>query len=800
MSVRLRILAAAVALSGLAVQPFRFSEAREREPSSAVSSDSVTVVATHELDVDLHRRAVEILEEARHLEASPWADARLSREAVALYRPGEARPGYVEIGVEGASGEPRGFLVLSTGEHDAPLIQAAFDGQTPTARLRARAKDAAPAKYYRLGHTYVAVDANGRMIAEVGRLPGKLVGYDASWLDLEPGARRGSAHWDDASGYRESLPQTTFAFGFDDWPSWSALVAGYATNRAPLHERDRRAARAAWEAERSLRANGETLEAGQFRELPLLPRGGVRYQVQGAGAQFVGTVLAERELEGDTVLRVFVEDVSETGVHPVDIDVRYGDGTREALRLNVTQSLPRDVMGAPTQARRPGDPAPPPGTGGSTVREVIAPLAAPGLDCRKVAFEAVRGNGYLRLSGTSISGDGNFPDGNALFTVDYTEGGRINLRAANGKWVRAVGQGGGEVRADAASPTAEATFYIFEKREAPGWYGLQTNDRTHFLVAHHGKTVDARAKSSRWSSFRPAYCEPTRLQSRWAGSSFDDAWSKVRKYNQLPPHTAPSTSQCASGCGGTAWAMLFGFHDYEASLGIPKWAPHTGLYRRDGSKSGPDEVAPEWFRDHGGTIRRGIANVVWEISSYMNDWSLAGCAPTGEKWTAPIIMGRAHKYLEGRVSGLALGSNYDGAMIFTHEGKTNARKVILQGQPVVIGMHDPLHYPLAFGWLSTKYRVWDRGSKRWSEHGQREHFVVHMGHEERAAEMVPYDTWFQGWLRAPEVAHSKPATPAPQPQQNTPSAPLPTPTKPLPKLPANPKPLPNLPPPQPIWK
>ena len=795
---RIRALGIWTGLLALAALPIRPVDASEVLAPDTATRLSPSVLPVGQLDPQLQRRALEVLEEGRDLAGSPWADARLGAQAVMLYRPSEVGAAYVEVGLEGPGGEPRGFMVLSTGEHDAPIVQAAFAGEPPSARLAAQAGEAEPARFYRLGHTYVAEDATGRLLGTLGELPAKMIGYDPQWLELDPAARSGRAHWDDVSGYAESRPSIPFELSFQAWPSWDVLKAEYASNRAPLHARDRIAAAEAWKAERLLQDNGETLQAGQFRELPLLPRDGARFQVSGSGARYVDVVLAERAYEGDTVLRAFVHEVDEAGVHPVDIDVEYADGTVETLRLGVTAELPpQGVLGAPVRASRPGD-SPSDSGGGSSVREVIRPVALSGLDCSKVAFET-SGGGYLQRSGTSVAGGGHLPDGDALFAVDHMGGGRVNLRASNGKWLRAVGQGGGDVRADAIGPTAEAIFRIFEKRDKPGWYGLQSPDRRHFLVAHGGGTVDARATRSRWSYFRPAYCEPTRLQGRWAGSSFDNAWSKVRKYNQIPARVAPSTSQCASGCGGTAWAMLFGFHDYEASLGIPKWKKHKGLYRKDGSKNGPDEVAPEWFRSGGG-IHAGVANIVWEIASYMNDWGLAGCSPTGEKWTAPVIMGRAHKYLEGRVSGIALGSNYDGAMIFTHEGKTNARGVILDGQPVVIGMQDPHHYPLAFGWTSAKYRVWNRSQKKWSDLATRQHFVVHMGHEERVAEMVPYDSWFQGWLRAPEVANAEPAKAAPQPKtEESPKTPVYIPPKKLPKAPVNPQPLPG-PSPQPIWK
>jgi hypothetical protein len=47
----------------------------------------------------------------------------------------------------------------------------------------------------------------------------------------------------------------------------------------------------------------------------------------------------------------------------------------------------------------------------------------------------------------------------------------------------------------------------------------------------------------------------------WAGS-----YNEQRLYHQIPKSTSPNTSSCWSGCGATAWAMLFGWVDYRASF------------------------------------------------------------------------------------------------------------------------------------------------------------------------------------------------------------------------------------------
>src|SRR5690606_7709743 len=85
---------------------------------AASTADQAMVQAPRlaSLPAELHRRAVDVLEERRDLIDSPWVDASFRDAVVPMFRPGESAPAYVELTVEGPDGQPRGFMVLSTGE------------------------------------------------------------------------------------------------------------------------------------------------------------------------------------------------------------------------------------------------------------------------------------------------------------------------------------------------------------------------------------------------------------------------------------------------------------------------------------------------------------------------------------------------------------------------------------------------------------------------------------------------------------------------------------------------------------
>lgn len=689
-----------------------------------------------------------------------------------MFRPGEATPAYVEFTVEAPSGEPRGFLVLSTAEHDHPVVQLAHEGLAPSAELADKVGDhAATARVYRLSYdAYVAEDARGNLLGINGYLPGRVVGYDIGWLERDEADRAGHYRWDPESGVTEREAKVGSDVHFEAWPSWSALKAEYASNYAPLHALDRANAAEEWEIERTIEANGGTLQNGEFRELPLLGgRGVATVNVRGEGAAAVRYEHSERMLEGDMAVRVFVDTAPLNDVAPLDIDVAYADGTTETLRLNVTDTIPHSVLGmaAPSATR-------------GTVRVRVSPVDAPGISCSKAVLMTEYGSA-ARLSGAELKTRGPWRTDDALVRIDHVGTGKVAFRASNNKYLRAEGGGGHRLLADASVRSTHETFTLYNNRSKPGFYGLQAHNRRNYVNFDSAGNVNVTTVRASGSRFQVDYCQPRKIYERWAGANATDAAKKVRKYDQLPARSAPSTSQCASGCGATAWAMLFGFHDYEAAQNDAKWSQHWKLFRRDGKTNTPNATAPEWFwrgsegrhvRFNDSTPQPGVAAMVWEISQLMNDWTLAGCAPNGEKWTAPVIMGRAHQYLERRGVTAPLVSDYDGAGIMTHAGKTNAYGVIKKKQPVVIGIGHLSHYPLAVGRDRTEYRVWERNAKRWSSKADRRHFVVSMGWGRPHLQTVPYDTWMAGSLNVPEAAVSattvnaevKPVNPKPKPK------------------------------------
>lgn len=207
----------------------------------------------------------------------------------------------------------------------------------------------------------------------------------------------------------------------------------------------------------------------------------------------------------------------------------------------------------------------------------------------------------------------------------------------------------------------------------------------------------------------------------WAWAGFNDQ----RMYYQIPAGSPPNTSGCPSGCGATAWAMLFGWADFEASnKSWNYWQPRWGIYRENGGY-GLNAVAPKYMDD-------GIRNITWEIRNRIGTWCVFGSAPT-----PPWQMSGAFNYLKGR-TGTQLYTKYSVVGIPWSGIREYARDTIYYHKtPVIIGTGWLSHYPLAYGYAWQAKKVW-WGTKhnRW--------FWVNQGWGGSGDGWVSASTWFAG--------------------------------------------------------
>jgi hypothetical protein len=207
----------------------------------------------------------------------------------------------------------------------------------------------------------------------------------------------------------------------------------------------------------------------------------------------------------------------------------------------------------------------------------------------------------------------------------------------------------------------------------------------------------------------------------------------------LEPYEDPNTSKCYSGCGATAWAMLFGWADYQASVGNPYWDGRWGLYRQNGGY-GNDDVAP-------GSMMDGVKNIIWEIRNHIDTWCGWNCGEwLGATWASD--MDEASGYLEDRSYTYIRAKGNNVSIPEKRCRDLVAETIRDRDSPAIVGMGAWEHYPLAYGY---RRREWvDCLGTTWA--WQKE-FYVNMG----------WGCCDKGWIDAYKVwfgAEIRPYSPA----------------------------------------
>jgi hypothetical protein len=177
----------------------------------------------------------------------------------------------------------------------------------------------------------------------------------------------------------------------------------------------------------------------------------------------------------------------------------------------------------------------------------------------------------------------------------------------------------------------------------------------------------------------------------WAGSP-GQHHSEQRIYGQIDEGDPPNNSSCASGCGATAWAMLFGWADNQAAIANPYWEGRWGLYRANGG-TGADAIAPR-------TMDAGVKNMTWEIRNDV-DTSCVSWAGPDPGYTTMWDMKFGRLYTAGR-SCVRVQTSWSIAVQEAQRNKAIA-SIRDRNTPAIILSNSLDHYPLAYGY---RYRCW----------------------------------------------------------------------------------------------
>jgi hypothetical protein len=277
----------------------------------------------------------------------------------------------------------------------------------------------------------------------------------------------------------------------------------------------------------------------------------------------------------------------------------------------------------------------------------------------------------------------------------------------------------------------DAFSFVAEDREQTpiaqlGDYELLNKKKWRRFKRTFAKSHEAQIKAQRdeatedWRQPRlfGTWCDSWKYY--WAGNDADQ-----RYYDQLDSGESPNTSDCQSGCGATAWAMLFGWADYRASQNDPVWSASYGMY-------GDASVVAPPTRD------TGVSAMIWEIR---NDIETECSGDQGRTW--PWNMDQARQYLSSRPnSSPSLTTHYNQLAFPTDGLRDRADAAIRAGRPVIIALGWE-HYALAWGYRKKQCRL-----------GRDKHdFHINNGHG--WSRWTSAGTWFVGEIK-PYVTSTPP--------------------------------------------
>lgn len=563
------------------------------------------------LPQDFQHRAAQLLQDMRYEpSASGWRFATLGRKVTNLYRPDLAEVAYYEIEVVNNLGEKAGYIILSAGMHDNPVVGWSDKDVSVAQELlqTAERNGGIPAKVFRLDEfSYVVEDENGRNIGQTKNMPLKISGQSMDWLDqdVQPATAQSFTEQTDSDD-RESTTQQLrrspnsedqYQLGF--WESWDELKNNYQETYAVLLESVRRQAVDDWKVEAALEMYGEGLFPNDIAFFATRLEGNPSIRVlRGNGALF--RFSTEKQEGISTSIRV---DVGRTVEQEMPIEILVSEGEKSQI-----------------------------------IKFTLLP-------------ESLRRTAGLR--------NGNVVNAKVLETN--------------------VGE----------------KSLVDSSNLSSAWYGFGTGP---------------------WGSW----------YTYWAGHHNDQ-----RLYDQINPNVSPNTSNCASGCGATAWAMLFGWGDHRAAEDDPTWRGRWGIYRQNGG-TGANAAAPL-------NQDAGIDNITWEIRNQI----LTFCGFNQLGATYPASMGFAFLYLLPR-TGTTLSTNYNPLGFPLAPLRDIAKhSIINRDVPAIIGTGFFSHYPLAYGYR-VRSRYINMGFWRITDYDHE--FYVNMGWGGSSNGWVNGKTWFVGQI------------------------------------------------------
>lgn len=202
----------------------------------------------------------------------------------------------------------------------------------------------------------------------------------------------------------------------------------------------------------------------------------------------------------------------------------------------------------------------------------------------------------------------------------------------------------------------------------------------------------------------------------WFGSSPPertcDIAGEVPQYVQIAASDPPNDTSCFSGCGPTAWAMIFGWASQRAAANGGD-QPFANLFRDGSNADGSPFVAPS---THDGNVK----TLTWSLRNDLSTFCL-----TDQGATTPWSMdGNTKSWVAARAPGVVVDVDYSTLMLEDSGVRDEAVDAICDGRPSILGigsmfttdMHYPVaaHYDTGWFWLEMG---WGGGGNAWYQTG-----------------------------------------------------------------------------------
>lgn len=364
------------------VGPERFTELVTTLKKWIVSQVPTIRIKQAEVPIELRRKAAQYLESIRSTEIAPEATlASLSDEVCPIFRPDVDGVAYYEFEVNlrthttqrvittaalatstrsvAFSALPtrlsfsipppaadRGFIILSTAEHDYPIAHWSLESEPIGRQLQDLAANSGNtvAKIFKLDAlSYVAEDAKGKEVARVGQLPLPVKGIPDDLRQVqdmvssvETELSVGASSDEEAANVKRSIRKTGPKppdIEVLDLGEWVGMKKHYTDVFRPFLDDLKRRAASDWEVDHLITKFGEGIAVGEPHRVALLQPEAVA-DLSGEAAGIVNLRLIE-STGAPPALELYVQKSPFDHEANVELHITYSDGMNERLSFFV---------------------------------------------------------------------------------------------------------------------------------------------------------------------------------------------------------------------------------------------------------------------------------------------------------------------------------------------------------------------------------------------------------------------------------------------------------------------------------